>query len=187
MSSLLIRRYIMPIMVIAALLGLAYVTLFPSKTDSLRKSRRELISFEQHVHQSTIPAEQAWVKFKQQSVIYRQKKNYQALYKAANHTYDQMTQVGTTLAAIPIPKLHNTHAREAAWKALEDTRARYTMLAAAAQVWVKMAKTHKITSDELIAIKGVEKQAAKYQRMIPGDFSLAHHALASPHPAPSDH
>lgn len=180
MSSLSIRRYIMPVMVAAALVALALVTLFPSKTDSLKQSRSALSAFERHVTETAQPAEQAWLKFKQQSAVYVQKKDFHALYQAANQTYDSIDKVGVTLAAIPIPKLHNTHARQAAWKALEDTRAKYTMLAAAAQVWIKMAGVGQLTSDELIAIEGVEKQAAKYQRMIPGDFALAHSALEPP-------
>ncbi|OBS10735.1 hypothetical protein [Acidihalobacter prosperus] len=178
MSSISIRRYIMPIMVVAALAALALVTLFPSKTDTMQQSRTALAVFEKHVNETAQPAEQAWSEFKRQTVVLSQKKDFGALSQAANQTYDTINQVGATLAAIPIPKLHNTHARQAAWKALEDTRARYTMLAAAAQVWIKMAGSGRVTHDELIAIEGVEKQAAKYQRMIPGDFALARSALA---------
>ena len=178
MSSQSIRRFIMPVMVVAALAALALVTLFPSKTDSLKQSHIALKAFEQHVTQTAIPADEAWAQFKQDIARDTQNKDYKALYLAANQTYDVINKVGVTLAAIPVPKLHNTHARQAAWKALEDTRAKYTMLAAAAQVWIKMAGSQRITSDELIAIKGVERQAEKYQRMIPTDFALARNALA---------
>lgn len=179
MSSSAIRRYSMPVMVVLALVALALVTLFPSKTDSLKQSRIALAAFERQVRQTEAPAEAAWEAFQKQKDNYARQNDYKALYASANQTYDTIDQVGKALAAIPIPKLHNTHARQAAWKALEDTRARYTMLAAAAQVWIKMAGTGRVDNDELIAIKGVEKQAAKYAGMIPGDFAMARQALVA--------
>lgn len=180
MSASSLRRLFIPIMVVAALFALALVTLFPSKTDSLKQSRIALAAFQQRVMQTAKPADQIWARFKLESASDTKNGNYKALYQAANQTYDAINKVGITLAAIPVPKLHNTHARQAAWKALEDTRAKYTMLAAAAQVWIKMADSQQLDSDELTAIKGVEKQADKYQHMIPDDFALAHQALATP-------
>lgn len=164
-------------MVVSALVALALVTLFPSKTDSVKQSRIALKAFEQKIAQTAKPADNAWVTFKQESENDLQKKDYKALYVSANQTYDKINRVSTELAAIPIPQLHTAKAHQLAWKALDDTRARYTMLSAAAQGWIKIASLKHLDSDQLSGIKWGESQAYMYQQRIPEDFKLARNAL----------